>query len=44
MFEIGGVSEELAREAMRLAAHKLPIKCKFVVREDSVKEDGTNEG
>lgn len=30
MFEIGGVSEELAREAMRLAAHKLPIKCKFV--------------
>src|SRR5690554_710871 len=32
MFEIGGVSEELAREAMRLAAHKLPIKCKFVSR------------
>ena len=30
MFEIGGVSEELAREAMRLAANKLPIKCKFV--------------
>ena len=30
MFEIGGVSEELAREAMRLASHKLPIKCKFV--------------
>ena len=29
MFEIGGVSEELAREAMRLAAHKLPVKCKF---------------
>jgi large subunit ribosomal protein L16 len=30
MFEIGGVSEETAREAMRLAANKLPIKCKFV--------------
>ena len=30
MFEIGGVSEELAREAMRLASHKLPIKTKFV--------------
>ncbi|MCD8391240.1 MAG: 50S ribosomal protein L16 [Firmicutes bacterium] len=33
LFEIGGVSEELAREAMRLAMHKLPIKCKFVTRE-----------
>ncbi len=33
MFEIGGVSEELAREAMRLAMHKLPIKCKFVTKE-----------
>ena len=30
MFEIGGVDEEAAREAMRLASHKLPIKCKFV--------------
>jgi large subunit ribosomal protein L16 len=30
LFEIGGVSEELAREAMRLAMHKLPIKCKFI--------------
>lgn len=30
MFEIAGVSEELAREAMRLASHKLPIKCKFI--------------
>ena len=30
MFEIGGVSEELAREAMRLAANKLPIKCKLL--------------
>ena len=34
MFEIGGVSEELAREAMRLAMHKLPIKCKFVKKEE----------
>ena len=30
MFEIAGVSEDVAREAMRLAANKLPIKCKFV--------------
>ena len=29
MFEIGGVSEEIAREAVRLASHKLPVKCKF---------------
>ena len=34
MFEIGGVSEELAREAMRLAANKLPIKCKFVTNKE----------
>lgn len=34
MFEVGGVDEELAREAMRLAAHKLPIGTKFVVREE----------
>ncbi len=34
MFELSGVSEEVAREAMRLAAHKLPIKCKFVKREE----------
>ena len=34
MFEIGGVSEELAREAMRLAANKLPIKCKFVNKQE----------
>ena len=30
MFEIGGVSEEVAREAFRLASHKLPVKCKFI--------------
>ena len=34
MFEIGGVPEELAREAMRLAANKLPIKCKFVTKQE----------
>jgi len=33
MFELSGISEEVAREAMRLASHKLPIKCQFVVRE-----------
>jgi large subunit ribosomal protein L16 len=33
MFEIGGVSEEVAREAFRLASHKLPVKTKFVTRE-----------
>ncbi|TVP64665.1 MAG: 50S ribosomal protein L16 [Nodularia sp. (in: Bacteria)] len=32
MFEIAGVSEEIAREAMRLASNKLPIKTKFIVR------------
>jgi len=33
MFELGGVPEEMAREAMRLASHKLPIKCQFVERD-----------
>ena len=36
MFEIGGVDEELAKEAMRLAANKLPIKCKFITKEERV--------
>ena len=35
MFEMAGVDEALAREAMRLAAHKLPVKTKFVTREDA---------
>lgn len=35
LFEMQGVSEEIAREAMRLAANKLPIKTKFLVREES---------
>ena len=42
MFEIGGVPEELAREAMNLAAHKLPIKTKFVTR--TVAGGDANEG
>ena len=33
LFEIAGVSEDVAREALRLAMHKLPIKCKFVAKE-----------
>jgi large subunit ribosomal protein L16 len=35
MFELGGVSEELAREAMRKAAHKLPVQTKFISREEA---------
>ena len=43
MFEMAGVSEEIAREAMRLASHKLPVKCKFIKKE--VVEGGeVNEG
>ena len=34
MFEIGGIDEAVAREALRLAANKLPIKCKFVRKND----------
>jgi large subunit ribosomal protein L16 len=34
LFELAGVSEEIAREAFRLAAHKLPVKTKFVTREE----------
>ena len=33
MFEMDGVAEEVAKEAMRLASHKLPIKCKFITKE-----------
>ena len=35
MFEMAGVTEEQAREAMRLASHKLPVKCKFVKKEEA---------
>ena len=41
LFEIAGVEEEIAREALRLATHKLPCKCKIVSREDL--EGGANE-
>ena len=34
MFEIGGVSEAVSKEALRLAMHKLPVKCKIIARED----------
>lgn len=40
LFEVAGVSEEIAREALRLAAHKLPIKCKFAKKADLVAEGG----
>ncbi len=40
MFEIEGVPEDKAREAMRLASHKLPVKCKFAVKEQVVAEGG----
>ncbi len=36
MFEMGGVTEDLAKEAMRLAAHKLPIRTRFIVRESGL--------
>lgn len=36
MFEIAGVSEEVAREAFRLASHKLPVKCKFVKKGETI--------
>jgi large subunit ribosomal protein L16 len=44
MFEIAGVSEEVAREAMRLAAHKLPVKCKFIKKAEEVSAHEISEG
>ena len=41
MFEVSGVSEEIAREALRLASHKLPVKCKFVKKEEV--KDGVSD-
>ena len=43
MFEIAGVSEEVAREALRLASHKLPVKCKVVKKETAETENGGEE-
>jgi len=40
MFEMAGVNEEVAREAMRLASHKLPIKCKFIKRDEAAVNEG----
>ena len=44
MFEMAGVPEEIAREAMRLAANKLPVKCKFIKKEQAVSAENTTEG
>ncbi|WP_446898004.1 50S ribosomal protein L16 [Clostridium sp. LBM24168] len=45
LFELSGVSEDIAREAMRLASYKLPIKTKFITRENVEKRGGeSNEG
>ena len=44
LFEIGGVNEELSREALRLAMHKLPLKCKIIQRETEAKDGDVNEG
>ena len=39
MFEMSGITEDQAREALRLASHKLPVKCKFVKKEEEVNCD-----
>ena len=44
LFEMDGVSREVAQEAMRLAGHKLPIKTKFVTKEDTKEGGEVNEG
>ena len=43
MFEISGIPEEVAKEALRLAANKLPVKTKFVVRENNVGGDNDED-
>ena len=43
IFEIAGVDEETAREALRLASYKLPIKCKFIARETEAAESAESE-
>ena len=42
MFEISGVTEDVAREALRLASHKLPVQCKFVKKEEKAGESNEN--
>ena len=44
LFEVAGVNEELSREALRLAMHKLPVKCKIIAREKTETEGDVNEG
>lgn len=44
LFEMSGVKEEVAREALRLASHKLPIKVKFVKREEQLPENASEGG
>lgn len=44
MFEMAGISEEVAREAMRLAMHKLPLKCKFVKKSDFEEPTAAKDG
>lgn len=44
LFEVAGVPEDVAREAIRRAMHKMPVKCKFVKREDEEMDGETNEG
>jgi len=43
MFELGGVDEETAKEALRLAAYKLPLKCKFVTKAEQEAEGDSGE-
>ncbi len=43
MFEIAGVTEDIAREALRLAAHKLPVRTKFVARENEIGGDNDED-
>lgn len=44
MFEIAGVEEEVAKEALRLASHKLPVKCKIIRKETEETGGESNEG
>ena len=43
MFEMAGIATDVAKEALRLASHKLPVKCKIVVKETPVAAEGCEE-
>ena len=43
LFEMGGITEDLAREALRLAAHKLPIQTKFIKKETETQNGGEEQ-